>query len=328
MKVLVTGSAGFLAGYVVTQLLEQGHTVVGIDNYSKYGPVKKNYDHHPRYQFILGDAKDVRLLESAMKGCEHVIAAAAMVGGIAYFHRFAYDLLAENERLTAALFDVAIQAHQKGSLKKVTLISSSMVFEGSTHFPSREGDEKVSAPPQSSYGFQKLACEYFAKAAFQQYGLPSTILRPFNCVGLGEVPSLQPSLSLNHVVPDLIQKAWKNGPQGPLEILGSGEQIRHFTHGSDLARGIVNSLENPKALNEDFNLSTNESTSVRNLAEKIWSQMYPHSPCRLQFIEGFPHDVQVRIPSTEKAQALLQFQTQFSIERSLQEIIPWVCSRL
>ena len=92
MKVLVTGSAGFINGYLIQELLDNGYTVVGLDNYTKYGKVEKSYDSHPRYQFVKGDAKDPALLNELLEDCDHFVAAAAMIGGISYFHEFAYDL--------------------------------------------------------------------------------------------------------------------------------------------------------------------------------------------------------------------------------------------
>ena len=109
-KVLVTGSAGFIGGYVVKELLDRGHTVVGIDNYSKYGPVRRSYDDHPRYRFIEADARDVDLMTAELSECDHFIAGAALIGGISYFHTYAYDLLATNERITASSCDAAITA--------------------------------------------------------------------------------------------------------------------------------------------------------------------------------------------------------------------------
>src|ERR1022692_1359178 len=154
--------------------------------------------------------------------------------------------------------------------------SSSMVYESTDHWPSREGDERQIPPPLSSYGFQKLAVEYYARAAWDQYKLPYTIVRPFNCVGIGEGRALgdveilsgNVKLAMSHVVPDLVQKVLKG--QDPLHILGSGTQIRHYTYAGDLAKGIVTAMESPAALNDDFNLSTRESTTVLSLAEEIW----------------------------------------------------------
>src|SRR6202012_2590750 len=131
-------------------------------------------------KFVTADAKDVRLLTELAMECDHFVAAAARIGGISYFHEYAYDLLAENERVIAAAFDAALAAFSRGRLKKITVLSSSMVFENATVFPTPEGHERVCAPPTSTYEFQKLACGYFCKGAREQYGLPYTICRPFN----------------------------------------------------------------------------------------------------------------------------------------------------
>ena len=186
MKILVTGAKGFIAGYLVEELLNHGWKVVGLDNFSKYGDVTKSYDKNPNYRFVRGDAKDVKLLKKILADCDHFVAGAAMIGGISYFHEFAYDLIAENERISAAAFDAAIWAHKNKKLKKITVMSSSMVFENAYKFPTPEGHQAKCPPPFSTYGFQKLATEYFAKGAYEQYKLPFTIVRPFNCIGIGE----------------------------------------------------------------------------------------------------------------------------------------------
>ncbi len=332
--VVVSGSAGFIGGYVVQELLDRGHTVVGVDNYSKYGKVVRSYDDHPKYRFVEGDARDVELMTKLLIDADHFIAGAAMIGGISYFHTYAYDLLATNERIIAASCDAAIEAHRAGSLKKVTYMSSSMVFESTDEWPSDEGQERRIPPPLSSYGFQKLAVEYFARAAHDQYELPYTIVRPFNCVGVGEARALgevevlsgNVTLAMSHVVPDLIQKIAKG--QDPLRILGDGSQIRHYTYGGDLAKGIVTAMEHPAALNEDFNLSTSQATTVLELAEAIWDRMKPGEPFRFVSDPPFEHDVQRRIPSTEKAKDLLGFEATTSLDEMLDEVIPWVRSAI
>ena len=330
-KVLVTGSAGFIGGYVVEELLDRGYEVVGVDNYSKYGPVQRSYDDHPAYRFVEADARDVELMTTLARDCDHLIAGAAMIGGISYFHSFAYDLLATNERIIAATCDAAIAAHRAGRLQKVTYLSSSMVFESTTTWPSAEGDERKVPPPLSSYGFQKLAVEYFAHAAWDQYEIPFTILRPFNCVGIGEqraltdveVVSGNVKLAMSHVVPDLVQKVLKG--QDPLHVLGDGNQIRHYTYGADLARGVVTAMEHPAARNEDFNLSTAQSTTVKELAEVIWRMIKgSDAPLRLVHDDPFEYDVQKRVPSVEKAKRVLGFEATTSLEEMLGAVIPWI----
>lgn len=331
MKVLVTGASGFIGGYVVEELLAEGHEVVGVDNHSKYGKVAKSYDTHPAYELIEADARDTRLMKDVLMDCDHFIAGAAMIGGISYFHVYAYDLLATNERITASSCDAAIHAFREGKLQKVTYLSSSMVFESADTWPSFEGQQRMIPPPLSSYGFQKLAVEYFAKAAFDQYRLPYTIVRPFNCVGVGEGRALGEAeilsgnvkLAMSHVIPDLIQKVLKG--QDPLHILGDGGQIRHYTYGADLAKGIVTAMVHPSALNEDFNLSTAQSTPVIELAELIWRKIKGADvPFRYVSDPPFEHDVRRRIPSTEKARAVLGFEATTSLDQMLDTVIPWV----
>jgi nucleoside-diphosphate-sugar epimerase len=330
-KVVITGASGFIGGYVVEALLESGFQVVGIDNFSKYGPVSHSYDTHPNYRFLQGDCCDVDFMVEALQGANHLIAGAAMIGGIPYFHTYAYDLLATNERIIASTCDAAMKVFASGDLKKVTFMSSSMVFESTDRWPSLEGDELRVPPPASSYGFQKLAVEYFARSAHLQYGLPYTILRPFNCVGIGErralgdveVKSGNVTLAMSHVVPDLVQKILKG--QKPLRLLGDGQQVRCYTYGGDLARGIALSLEHPGADNEDFNLSTAVPTTVMELAELIWQKVYGDTKdFSVEYEEPFTYDVQKRIPSVEKAERVLGFTAVTPLSEVLDEVIPWV----
>lgn len=330
MKILWTGAAGFIAGYTIEELLNAGHEVVGIDNYSKYGKVEKSYDNHPKYTFIEGDAKNVELMKEAAADADIIASGAAMIGGISYFHEFAYDLIAENERITAAAFDAAIWAHKNRKLKKIIVMSSSMVYESTTQFPTPEEAILTSPPPISTYGFQKLACEYFARGAWEQFELPYTIIRPFNCVGIGEKRALSDKeifsgnvkLAMSHVVPDLVQKIVKG--QDPLHILGEGNQVRHYTYGGDLAKGIRLCIEKEEALNNDFNISTARSTTVLELAELIWKQLNGDKPFKYVSDKPFEHDVQKRVPDTAKAKKVLGYEATTSLEDMLDEVIPWI----
>jgi len=330
MKILITGSSGFIAGYLVQELLENGHEVIGIDNLSKYGDSSKSYDNNPNYTFVTGDVKNLDLMKELISDCDQIVACAAMIGGISYFHEYAYDLMAENERIAATTFDASIWAFKEKRLKKINVLSSSMVFESTSIYPTPEGEQLKCPPPLSTYGFQKLAVEYFAKGAWEQYNLPYTLIRPFNCIGIGEkralgdaeIKSGNVKLAMSHVVPDFIQKVLKG--QDPLHILGKGNQIRHYTYGGDLAKGIRLCIENNKAINDDFNISTSVSTTVLELAELIWGKINSSKPFNYVSDDPFQYDVQKRIPDTSKAKNILSFEAKTTLDKALDEIIPWI----
>ena len=329
--VLVTGSQGFIGSYVCNELLNNGYSVLGVDNFSKYGKVNRGHDKHKNFELIVIDCSGHSFLDIIKNHkFDYIIAGAAMIGGISYFHKYAYDLLATNERIIANTFDLALERFRKKELKRIIVLSSSMVFENSTIWPTEESHLSECPPPSSTYGFQKLSCEYFAKGAWEQYELPYTIVRPFNCIGVGEEEALGEheilsgniKLTLSHVVPDLINKCLKG--QDPLHILGSGSQIRHYTNGKDIARGIRLCLENEKTLNEDFNISIAASTTVLELAEMIWNKINPDKPFRYISDPPFEYDVEKRIPSTKKAREMLKFEAKISLSESLDEVISWM----
>lgn len=331
MKILLTGSQGFIGSYISQELLNNGHSVVGIDNFSKYGKLSRPQDKHKDFKLyeidVLSD-EFLQIVENEKP--DMIIAGAAMIGGISYFHKYAYDLLATNERILAQTFDAAITGFKNGYIKRIIVMSSSMVFEETMIYPTPESEVKKCPPPSSTYGFQKLSSEYFAKGAWEQYGLPYSIVRPFNCVGVGEEDSITEhevtsgniKLMMSHVLPDLVNKIMKG--QNPLHILGCGDQIRCYTNGSDLARGIRLVIESEKAINEDFNISTTKSTSVLELANVIWSILKPNEEFKHICDVAYEYDVQKRIPDTTKAKNVLGFEATVSLEDSVKEVINYM----
>ena len=328
-KILITGSQGFIGSYLCGEFLNKGYQVIGVDNFSKYGPITRPHDKHLNFELIEMDVIDLnpKNLPEQIIDVDYIISGAAMIGGITYFHKYAYDLLATNERIMASTYDVAIKLFQEHNLKRILVISSSMVFEKTEIYPTPEENVKVCAPPMSTYGFQKLAVEYFAKGAFEQYGVPYTIIRPFNCVGVGEeealgeheVKSGNIKLMMSHVLPDIINKVLKG--QEPLRILGTGKQIRCYTNGRDIAKGIRLALESSKAINEDFNISTPVATSVIELATLVWDILNPDKILRVISDPAYEYDVQKRVPNTDKAKELLDFEAEISLKDSVIEVI-------
>jgi UDP-glucose 4-epimerase len=330
-KILLTGSQGFIGSYICNELLNNGYKVIGVDNFQKYGKITRAHDSHPNFKLYDIDVLSSNFLHVVeLEKPNMIIAGAAMIGGISYFHKFAYDLLATNERILAQTFDAAIDAHKKGYLERIIVLSSSMVFEETTIYPTPESAIKNTPPPSSTYGFQKLASEYFAKGAWEQYGLPYSIVRPFNCVGVGEDDSITEhevtsgniKLMMSHVLPDLVNKTLKG--QDPLHILGEGNQVRCYTNGKDLARGIRLVIESEKAINEDFNISTSVATSVLELAQSIWSKINPDKDFRYNIDTPYEYDVQKRIPEVSKSKEILNFESEISLEESIDEVITYL----
>nr|WSZ94860.1 NAD-dependent epimerase/dehydratase family protein [Streptomyces sp. NBC_00857] len=325
-KVLVTGAAGFIGGYLVEELLARGHTVVGLDNLSKYGRPARSLPDHPRYTSVLGDAGDRTRLRELLDGCDHFIANAALIGGVRYMAELPLDILAENNRLVSAAAYAGIEAHRTGALRKVTYVSSSMVFEKVEDGNITEGDQLEFPPPATAYGFQKLAVEYYAKAAWEQYGLPYTIVRPFNCVGAGERLTAHgetgQGLVRGHVIPDFAERALRR--ENPFRILGDGQQFRTFTYARDMATGIALAMEREAAANEDFNLSGPHGRTIEGLARLVWDRVNPGVPLVLEHVPGFPNDVRARHPDIGKAKRLLGFDPAMPLEAMVDEVVEWV----
>jgi len=123
-------------------------------------------------------------------------------------------------------------------------------------------------------------------------------------------------------LPDIINKIKKG--QDPLHILGTGEQVRCYTNGLDIAKGIRLATESPAADNEDFNISTSVATTVLELAKVVWDIINPDKPFSTVSDEPYLYDVQKRIPDTTKAKEVLGFEASITLEESIKEVIEWL----
>jgi UDP-glucose 4-epimerase len=322
MKILITGAAGFLARDLINLLQNKGHTVLGIDNFSKYlGINKADY-----CQIIEGDARDEQLIKKHLAGMDCFIPMAAMVGGIDYFHQKPFTIMAHNDALTISAFSSALHAYEKLSLKRFLLISSSMVFENSSDMQLLESALDKSAAPSSSYGFQKLNVEKYAEFAFKEFGLPCEVIRPFNAVGLGELQDVSTAwkkTKLNlptglHVIPDLILKCMLGDPV--LQIYGSGEQVRCFTSSKDIANGIISILNRDFDQMRYYHLSSERPTPIKELAALVWSIVRHGETFKLEHLPPYKWDVNKRIPRTEETKELIHFNSRTELPEMIQEV--------
>jgi UDP-glucose 4-epimerase len=315
-RVLVTGGAGTIGAAVVRRLLRDPAYEVRVS------------DQRPAPQWMregcevhIGDLRDPREARGATEGCPHVIHLAAIVGGIANFHRLPHTLTEVNN----ALYNAVIRAALDCEVERFVYVSSSMVFERAELFPTPEEYLPDCPVPRSAYGFSKLTGEIYCRAAHEEHGLPFTICRPFNAYGPGEMPDAEPGIA--HAVPDLIAKTLSG--KRPLAIFGSGEQTRTLTHVDDIADGIVAAMSSPKGLGEDFNISASRELSVAEIARIVW-EACGEDPAsfELEHIPSFEVDVQRRWPSVEKARRLLGWEAKIGVEEGIAATVRWLRGRL
>jgi UDP-glucose 4-epimerase len=311
-RVLVTGGAGTIGAAVVRRLLRDGAWEVRVsDQRDAPAWIADACEVHR------GDLRVADEARAATSGCTHVVHLAAIVGGIANFHKLPHTLLEVNNGLYNSVFRAALEE----PVERLLYVSSSMVFENATEFPTTEEHVRECPAPWSAYGFSKLAGEVYCRALHDEHGLPYTICRPFNAYGPGELPDAEPGIA--HAVPDLIRKALSG--QRPLEIFGSGEQTRTLTHVDDIADGIVTALAHPAALNEDFNISASDERTVAEIAALIW-EACGRDPAdfELRHLPSFEVDVKRRWPSVEKARRLLGWEAQIDLPTGLAGTVEWL----
>ena len=318
-KFLVTGGAGFIGSEIVRQLLDMGYPVRVADNLSKKDPstsLRTSACSHKNLEFLNVELTDYQKTKKVFAGIDICINAAAKIGGIGYFHKYPATILSENNKIYSSTFEAAVTA----KIKRMVYISSSMVFESATNFPSKENDIEKIPPPVTAYGFSKLTGEWYCRAFWDQYKLPYSICRPFNAYGINEYPQKEPGYA--HVIPDLVRKILSG--QYPLELLGDGEQTRCFTHVSDVADGIITVALNAEAKNEDFNIGNDKEIKMIDLAKKIWQLMNPKKPFKVKFVTGYKFDIQRRVPDVSKAKKMLNWEPKVNFNEGLLEVIEWL----
>ncbi|MEJ7891597.1 MAG: NAD(P)-dependent oxidoreductase [Solirubrobacteraceae bacterium] len=311
-RVLVTGGAGTIGQAVVRRLLRDPAFEVKVsDQRSAPDWMREGCEVHT------GDLRQLAEARMAMSRCTHVIHLAAIVGGIANFHKLPHTLTEVNNGLYNAVFRAALDA----DVQRFTYVSSSMVFEQAEEYPTTEDYLPRCPTPISAYGYSKLTGEVYCRAAHAEHGLPFTICRPFNAYGPGEMPDDEPGIA--HAVPDLLRKSLRR--MQPLPIFGSGEHTRTLTHVDDIADGIVTATAAAAGLNEDFNVSASEELTVAEIARVCWVAA-GNDPEDLVFehLPTFEVDVVRRWPSVEKARTVLGWEAQISVPEGIAQTAEWL----
>ena len=311
-RVLVTGGAGTIGAAVVRRLLRDPSWEVRVSD-QREAPqwMREGCEVHT------GDLRDLAEAQTAIAGCTHVIHLAAIVGGIANFHKLPFTLTEVNTGLYNGVFRAALGE----GVERFTYVSSSMVFERAEEYPTTEEYLDRCPVPRSAYGYSKLTGEVYCRAAHQEHGLPYTICRPFNAYGPGEMPDAEPGIA--HAVPDLIRKSLPG--VAPLQIFGDGTQTRTLTHVDDIADGVVTATGHPNGLNEDFNISASDERTVAEIAALCW-EAAGNDPAALELehLPSFEVDVQRRWPSVEKAERLLGWKAKIDVRDGIRATAEWL----
>ena len=303
--------------WTIPFLLRQGHEVLGVDNFGRYGRV----DRARNYEFVTGDLTDAAFCEDVVRGVDGVVQAAAQIYGVGGFHQYGADILAQN----VALQGNVLQAMVRHGVRRIAYISSSMVYERCQVHPSREEDADESLIPATEYGLSKLVGERLVRAFARQYGIEYCIWRPFNIITPHERAEGEPGTS--HVFADFI-KAIVVEKMEVLPIIGDGEQVRCFTWIEDVASGIARHSFTEPAENGTFNLGNPQPLTMRELAHLIHGTarelgLLPQTARPLQFACGksYSDDVRIRIPDIGKAKTVLGWAPSLNAEASVRKCL-------
>lgn len=315
-KILVTGGAGFIGSHLVDALLAAGHTVTALDNLST-GRLENlsAAQKHPAFFWQAGDAAAPALLEKLVAEHEMIFHLAATVG-VQKVIADTPGAIHNNFHATETVLNAAAQYQ-----RRVIIASSSEVYGASQAAQFSEDAPATIGPSRQrrwSYAAGKLLDEFLALALYQAHGLPVTIARFFNTVGPRQVGAY------GMVVPRFVAAALKNAP---LVIYGDGTQTRSFTAVPDTVKALLELAFLPAAAGEIFNIGSNQSLSINQLAALVLKMCDSAAPVVYQsYAAAFGADfadLPHRCPQTSKLQACLGWTPATPLADFLPEIIAW-----
>lgn len=298
-NIFITGGAGFIGSTLVGKLIENNRIVV-YDNFDRNSISNKSYCGHGNLELVNGDILDAYSLTKAMAGAELVVHCAA-IAGIDTVIKSPIKTMKVNMIGSANVLEAASQLT---NCERVVCFSTSEVF-GQQAFRSTETDNAVTGKigeARWTYAVSKLAEEHLAIAYHKERGLPSTVVRPFNIYGAGQVGE--------GALRTFIQRAVKNET---IEIHGDGTQIRAWCYVDDMVRGVLLALTHPNAVGESFNIGNQKAVvTIYGLANTVVRVLGSQS--QIIFTNKEYADVELRIPSVSKARDLLGFEAEIDLE--------------
>jgi len=300
--IFITGGAGFIGSAIIERLVENNR-LIAYDNLTRDSLKDKACFTHPHLTLIQGDVLDFPALQQAMRGVDIIVHCAA-IAGIDTVIKSPVTTMRVNMIGSANVLEAAAQLPR---CERVVCFSTSEVF-GQQAFRSVETDNTVLGQvgeARWTYAVSKLAEEHLAIAYYQEKWLPTTVLRPFNVYGPGQVGE--------GAIRTFVQRALRDEP---LEIHGDGTQIRAWCYVDDMVEGVLTAMLHPKAVGESFNIGNQRAvTTIYGLANTIVRVLGSKSP--IVFVRKDYVDVELRIPSVRKARELLGFEAQVDLETGI-----------
>jgi UDP-glucose 4-epimerase len=307
-RIFITGGAGFIGSTLAGRLCE-ANTLVLFDNLARNTMQHTKLEGHRNVTFVRGNVLDYAALSGAMAGADLVVHAAA-IAGIDTVIKSPVTTMEVNMIGTA---NVLRAAHEHKVRDRVVDFSTSEVFGSMAYRVSEDAQAVAGSAGEARwvYAVSKLAGEHLAHAYFREHKLPVVTLRPFNVYGPGQTG--EGALQI------FIRRALRNEP---ITIYGDGTQIRAWCYVDDMVEGVMRTLEHPAAVGESFNIGNGRAvTTVFGLAELICRVLESRSEIR--FGEALSADIELRIPETRKAQALLGFKAKVDLEEGIRNTAEW-----
>ncbi len=312
-RIFITGGAGFIGSTLIGRLINDNEIVV-YDNFDRDSLQGKPYATHSNLRLVRGDILDCQTLESVIEGAQLVIHAAA-IAGIDNTVKNPVNTMRVNMLGTANVLEAASNS---GTVERFIDFSTSEVF-GSHAFKVDEESQTVTGAvgeARWTYAVSKLAGEHLTHAYYRQYSLPTVTVRPFNIYGPGQLGE--------GAIQIFIRKALKNED---IYIFGDGNQIRAWCYIDDMIDGTMLALTHKNAVGESFNIGNARAiTTIYGLAQAVCRVL--ESKSKIVFRKALSADIDLRIPSVQKAKELLNYQAKVDLDEGIIRTAEWYRNHL